>query len=509
MSAPSRFPPEDRQVQEAEDGADEALEDAPDEERTLEEVLQAEVENLAEEIAAVDAAHLEALESGIEASSEALVTMREARSRLAEVRKDCGYRGPGVSSGPSPGPSAKTKSIAPWPNRMVCFDCGLSGHCEWQKPGQGDHHLVGNLHGGGLVTIRPLASAMRTCLGGLAGPLAREAVRPRLQDAMAASYARSTSEALSAASLAADKALVGALDSACNRTCAGDWIRDYLDKLSAAPEYVQEMVQQAPVVGERLICLWVSAVPVESLGLLIGRDALDALQAVPDFASQALQCKLFGDQRIPLVRLSAAHLALPLMPEKWPLQGKVRWRCLGLGNVLDIAIDCRAWTKRLLQTCRSVEKSGLTSQLVAVAESSVDVGRMPYNYVLLTLAQSMDPLGKESGVDCVLCPRPPRLEDGGPCSRSDTDAMRQSGLSGDGRPRRQVSKGSPALAKIGPADGFADPVEHPRYHAVRRKASRTSLASLALSFDLIGLQLALADGGHGAQQSRSSCLDAT
>ena len=74
------------------------------EERGLEEVLQAEVEVLAEEIAAaeeegVDPSHLEALEQGIEASAEALVSMREARTRLAEVRKDRGYRGPQLGGG--------------------------------------------------------------------------------------------------------------------------------------------------------------------------------------------------------------------------------------------------------------------------------------------------------------------------------------------------------------------------------------------------------------------------
>ena len=66
----------------AEDGDLEAEEgEAP----TLEEVLQTEVEQLADEIAqaeeeGIDPAHLEALESGIEASADALVSMREART---------------------------------------------------------------------------------------------------------------------------------------------------------------------------------------------------------------------------------------------------------------------------------------------------------------------------------------------------------------------------------------------------------------------------------------------
>ena len=39
-------------------------------------------------------------------------------------------------------------------------------------------------------------------------------------------------------------------------------------------------------------------------------------------------------------------------------------------------------------------------------KASVDVVRMAYNYVLFTLAQSMDSLEEESGVDCVPFPRP-------------------------------------------------------------------------------------------------------
>ena len=55
--------------------------------RTVEEVVQTEVENLADEIAqaeeeGIDPLHLESLESGIEASAEALVSMGEARVRL-------------------------------------------------------------------------------------------------------------------------------------------------------------------------------------------------------------------------------------------------------------------------------------------------------------------------------------------------------------------------------------------------------------------------------------------
>ena len=73
------------------------------------------MQNLAEEIAqaeeeGVDPAFCEALETEIEASAEALVSMREARVKLAEVRRDRGYKGPGTSN--QPGGSAKDKAKA-------------------------------------------------------------------------------------------------------------------------------------------------------------------------------------------------------------------------------------------------------------------------------------------------------------------------------------------------------------------------------------------------------------
>ena len=158
-SAPGgrRFPPRHVHVAEAadEDPGD-PLEESPEaaepqdeatEDYTLEEVLQTEVENLAEEIAqaeqeGVDPLHLEALENGIEASAEALVSMREARQKLAEVRKDRGFRGPSSSSPMMAKARAKAAiSAKKASGKHVCFNCGLSGHwagdAECTKPGAG------------------------------------------------------------------------------------------------------------------------------------------------------------------------------------------------------------------------------------------------------------------------------------------------------------------------------------------------------------------------------------
>ena len=75
------------EADDAETGAD-----AP----ALEEILQTEAEAFASELQeaeeqGVDPSSLEALENGFEQAAEALVTMKEARTKLQEIRKDRGY----------------------------------------------------------------------------------------------------------------------------------------------------------------------------------------------------------------------------------------------------------------------------------------------------------------------------------------------------------------------------------------------------------------------------------
>ena len=105
-------------------------------------------------------------------------------------------------------------------------------------------------------------------------------------------------------SLSWDKKLVGALDSACNRTCTGTtWLNNYLQNLKNAPPEIQALVCHEPeketfrfgngatkaslerwrlptMIGSTLVLFWTSVVPVSSLGLLLGRDFMDAIGAV-------------------------------------------------------------------------------------------------------------------------------------------------------------------------------------------------------------------------------------
>ena len=49
----------------------------------------------------------------------------------------------------------------------------------------------------------------------------------------------------------------------------------------------------------KLVCSWVSSVPVDCLGLLLGREVLDGLGDVLDFGERSLTCKVLAPQPSP------------------------------------------------------------------------------------------------------------------------------------------------------------------------------------------------------------------
>ena len=92
---------------------------------SLEEVLQAEAEVLATELQS-----LEDDGAGVEAAAESLVTMREARSCISEMRKDRGFG----KVGQGKGAAAKVKPASTKKSSTTCWDCGEYGH--WSGDGQ-------------------------------------------------------------------------------------------------------------------------------------------------------------------------------------------------------------------------------------------------------------------------------------------------------------------------------------------------------------------------------------
>ncbi|CAK9035342.1 unnamed protein product [Durusdinium trenchii] len=326
---------------------------------TIEEVLQTEAELLAQELQELetegcDPRVLEDLESGMEQAAESLLTMREARTKIAEVKKDRGYGKPGQ---PAP------RSTKPHGN---------------QAPGAG------------LARPKGKPKSQMTKQVRVTETLNTEHVAPEEPDDMGHevmtvaagdSWDRPLFEVLmqhhtdpkNTPRLAQDKRFVGALDSACNRTCAGSsWLAFYLQALERAPSYIQNLIITTPenelfrfgnggtqrstvryrlpmALGSTLVLVWVSIVPVPSLGLLLGRDFLSAIGAVLSFGRKLLRADLVGGELLELGQLAAGHFALPLQPRQWPRPDSQRWRKLGQDGIVELQLNSFDFWKKQLQ----------------------------------------------------------------------------------------------------------------------------------------------------------------
>ena len=176
------------------------------------EVLAAEIQELEEE-GSVEPQLLEDLENGVEAAAESLVTMREARTKIAEVRKDRGFDWQ-------------------WQRRWKESSWKSSS---WEE----SHHKV--------LGLRPGAGLFRP--KGQGSSVQQATKHVKVSEALNTEHAIETVDNISAehdvmvcsslslhealnfdsgaqsrlpATLPLDKRLVGALDSACNRTCPGE-----------------------------------------------------------------------------------------------------------------------------------------------------------------------------------------------------------------------------------------------------------------------------------------------
>ena len=207
---------------------------------------------------------------------------------------------------------------------------------------------------------------------------------------------------------------MGALDSACNRTCCGPtWLEQYRAALEGAPDFVKEMEM---VVSEceafrfgngsstpsyarwrlpalldgNLFLFWVSVVDIPSLGLLLGRDCVEALGVRLDFERKLLDCRRLGVSDFSLEQMRAGHFMLPLLPSDltngWGGKPKLSFKRLGLDGVVELALTHRRWWTNMLQTpsrsftrVRASEfnltESGLRSAALTLA-SAVCVGEL-------------------------------------------------------------------------------------------------------------------------------------
>ena len=382
------------------------VEEEPDvESQPLEEYLQAEAEVFAAELAlaeesGVDPQALEELEANFEQAAEVLVSMKEARSRLSEVRKDrqFGKPAPGGAKGNPNVPAAKKSS-----GKYPCFDCGNHGHWagdrECPKPGAGlgkkpaaakakqprQVRVTEALQADFISDAHATAGAASSGADGIgstshhvheASVVSHDDAIPldrALQLSVRSNEHSTLTSSVMAQALAEDKQLVGALDSACNRTCAGPrWLDGYVRKLqSVAPPWVLDLIESVDeqenfrfgngglvtsskrwrlptFIFGRVVLIWISIFPVVSLGCLLGRDFLDAVGGILDFAAKTLQCSFLSNASQRLSQMSAGHFILPLLGEDWPRQPLGRWRSCGLDGIVELQIDPKSWLNRRL-----------------------------------------------------------------------------------------------------------------------------------------------------------------
>ena len=488
-------PPRQAMVSEVEDDVDgdEEHVDEGQDPQSLEELMQTEAEALAAELDAaaeegVDEVMLQEIESSVETAAEALLTMREAKTRLQEVKRDRGYNK--ADGGDKKGTLAKKQS-----GKHPCFDCGLQGHWagdpECQKPGQGlgrkpspkkvkQVKLVESLNTEHVAeaeaTIPPANEVLTVAC--TTRPAISDSLMRALDDAAVAKEVN----ALVSAKLACDKRLVGALDSACNRTCTGpEWLSGFLDGLKQAPQEIQDLVISRPeretfrfgnggtqvsverwrlpaVVGGTLICFWTSVVPVPSLGLLLGRDFLEAVGADMSFSRRTLKCESLNMVPIALPQLTAGHYLLHLLPSCWPgVVSQKRWKRLGVDGVLELQLSASEWLRKRFggRTCNAQ-----TAHDHLLTEHSLHAGR-------LVLAQaSMSSASLK------------------PTSTSTTSSSTRSCLS------TQISHGDsvsePTMASHGAAPARKKHVGGKRHSALARAKAIPALFALALSLSHFG-----------------------
>ena len=144
------------------------------------------------------------------------------------------------------------------------------------------------------------------------------------------------------------------------------------------------------MIGKQLVLFWTSVVPVPSLGLLLGRDFLDAVGAVLSFARRALRCDhLDSSVIIPLRQLTAGHFMLPLIPPAWCRPDAQRWRSFGQDGVLELQVSGREWVSRRLAAQGMVSRSDKMHEHL-VTEQSILAADVKFSGLSAEAGESAD-----------------------------------------------------------------------------------------------------------------------
>ena len=228
-----------------------------------------------------------------------------------------------------------------------------------------------------------------------------------------------------------------------------------------------------------------------SLGLLPGRDFLEAVGADISFLRRELRCERLDGQPIAFKQLSAGHDLLPLVPTTWPTVGTRRWRRMGPDGVVELQMDAKSWFGHRMKGLKAPKVSKHDHMLT---EKSLEVDKLVCSVMT---AEPRRPVVQEPD----MCPAAERSHITTPSTTSTTTRAAQHGLksrrppaapkvqkNGDatqrksrvgreGRARVAFAKALLALAALAVScNGQSGEVDVPGYHpgAVQGLARKTS-----------------------------------
>ena len=106
-------------------------------------------------------------------------------------------------------------------------------------------------------------------------------------------------------------------------------------------------------VGGSLVLVWTSVVEVESLGLLLGRDFLEAIGGVISFTRRALRADHLDARRVPLKQLRAGHFFLEIVPPLSMRHPGGPWTRQGQDGVIEVQCSSSEWSRRRAAALKS------------------------------------------------------------------------------------------------------------------------------------------------------------
>ena len=355
----------------------------------LDEAQEKELEALATSLdemeGELDDQGLNEAEAALSDMAEALMTLKEARGKIAAVKKDRGYGKP-VDGGVR---SSSSTSVAARKRDTKCNACGLKGHwagdpeCKSKaKPKKKVGHKNVNFAEAGDMNEAQVIDFLQG--GQLDTDGFHEILAVDLADVLDVKKVETSWQ----------KPYFAAVDSCCNRTCAGEsWVeairkalpREFKGLWKESPEserfrfgdggcLTSSRRVRVPMNFEgQVVLVWFSVLPNNRLAGLLGKDFLDAMGGILDFPRQTITLETLGLVNHPLQTIRAGHFAVEVNPAAcvWkpaPRELTARlFRSLGKQGVVEVFLSRKAWLNRKLGARAKKPTSGTREVCVSEA----------------------------------------------------------------------------------------------------------------------------------------------